>query len=198
MQQRVWAVKSRKTRAERVVIVVSSLGGGGAERVVVDLARYLRDAGRDVTLFTLTGDDNADAYAVPEGVRQMRTDIRRPAFSLLDSVRFAFRHLRVMREAIKSADPDVVLSFIDQTNIRAILCLLGTGVPVIVSERLHPAHNPISMLWRIARRLTYPLADAVTVQSEDGAAWLRRRMYARRPVIISNAVRYEHDLETRR
>ena len=80
-----------------------------------------------------------------------------------------------MRETIKSVDPDVVLSFIDQTNIRTILCLLGTKVPVIISERLHPAHNPISRAWRIARQLTYPLADAVTVQTEDGAAWFRHK-----------------------
>lgn len=195
MQQRVCPVKSRKARAERVVIVVASLGGGGAERVVVDLGRYLRDAGREVIFFTLTGDDDTGAYAVPEGIRQIRTDIRRRSFSFLDTIRFTFGHLRTMREAIKSVDPDVVLSFIDQTNIRTILCLLGTKVPVIISERLHPAYNPINSAWRIARQLTYPLADAVTVQTEDGAEWLRRRMHVRRPIVIANAVRYQHDVQ---
>jgi GalNAc-alpha-(1->4)-GalNAc-alpha-(1->3)-diNAcBac-PP-undecaprenol alpha-1,4-N-acetyl-D-galactosaminyltransferase len=186
-------VNSRKSRADRIAIIVSSLGGGGAERVVVDLGRYLRDAGRDVTLFTLSGDDN-NVYAAPEGVRRIRLDIRRKPHSLLDSIRSTFRHLRLMREQIKSVNPDVVLSFVDQTNIRTILCLLGTGVPVIISERVHPAYVTLSPVWRLARQFAYPLADAVTVQTEDGAAWLRRRTYVRRPIVIANAVRYQRDL----
>jgi GalNAc-alpha-(1->4)-GalNAc-alpha-(1->3)-diNAcBac-PP-undecaprenol alpha-1,4-N-acetyl-D-galactosaminyltransferase len=70
-------VNSRKSRADRVAIVVSSLGGGGAERVVVDLGRYLHSVGRDVTLFTLTG-DGPEAYAVPEGVRHDQICIPEP------------------------------------------------------------------------------------------------------------------------
>jgi glycosyltransferase involved in cell wall biosynthesis len=67
---------------------------------------------------------------------------------------------------------------------------LGTGIPVIVSERVHPAYNSISRAWKIARRLIYPIADAVTVQTEEGAEWFRRWTWVRRLVVVPNAVRY--------
>jgi GalNAc-alpha-(1->4)-GalNAc-alpha-(1->3)-diNAcBac-PP-undecaprenol alpha-1,4-N-acetyl-D-galactosaminyltransferase len=186
-------LNSKTTPADRIAVVISSLGGGGAERVVVDLCRHLRDSGREVTLITLSGDD-PDAYAVPAGVRRERMEIRRSAGSLLDTIQFSLRHLAAMRRKIMSLSPDVVVSFVDQTNVRTVLGLFGTGIPVIVSERVHPAHNPISRGWRVARRLTYPFAAAVTVQTEDGAEWFRRWTRVRHLVVISNAARYPQDL----
>ena len=65
---------------------------------------------------------------------------------------------------------------------------------MLVSERIHPAHHPISKAWQLARRLTYPLADAVAVQTGDIAGWFRRQTRVKRLVVISNAARYEQDL----
>jgi GalNAc-alpha-(1->4)-GalNAc-alpha-(1->3)-diNAcBac-PP-undecaprenol alpha-1,4-N-acetyl-D-galactosaminyltransferase len=184
------------TRANRITIVVASLGGGGAERVAVDLCRYFRDSGREITLLTLTGDD-PDAYLVPDGIRRERLDIRRAAASPLDSIWFTAEHLAAMRRRIVLTSPDAVVSFVDQTNVRTVACLLGTGIPVIVSERTHPGHHPLSRAWHVARRLTYPLADTVVVQTEDVAAWIRRQTRVKRLVVISNAARYDEDLRQR-
>ena len=77
--------------------------------------------------------------------------------------------------------PDVAISFIDTGNVRVILALLFAGIPLVVSERVHPAHEPIGSVWRVLRRLTYPLAKAVVVQTEDIArhvrGWSLRRVH---------------------
>lgn len=39
----------RSSQADRIAVVSYSVGGGGAERVVIDLCRYLRSNGREVT-----------------------------------------------------------------------------------------------------------------------------------------------------
>src|SRR5215470_15628583 len=143
-------------QANRILIVVHSLAGGGAERVAADLSRYLLHRGRHVTLLTLTG-DQPDDYGVPADIRRERIDIRLVAPSRFGRACLALaRHLG-MRRKILALDPDVVVSFVDQTNVRTILCLLGSKVPVIAAERVHPGHNPISSFWQIARRVTYPL-----------------------------------------
>src|ERR1043166_7612998 len=173
------------TRANRITIVVASLGGGGAERVAVDLCRYFRDSGREITLLTLTGDD-PDAYPLAEGVRRERMEIRRDAHSTFESVRFLLQHLAAMRRRIVATAPDAVVSFIDKTNLRVLGCLLGTGIPVIVSERIHPEHHPPSRAWRRARQLIYPFAGAVVVQTRDIADWFSDHTSARRLVVIPN------------
>ncbi len=184
---------SRQTRANRVVVVIYSLAGGGAERVAIDLCRYLRDEDREVILLTLGGDD-PDVHPGPTGVRRERMEIRRVVYSPLRTMWYFFDRIRLMRRKIRALDPDVVVSFMDQVNVWTALCLFGTGIPVIVSERLHPACNRISRVWKLARRLVYPLADAVTVQTEDGAEWFKRRTRVKHAVVIPNAARLPQDL----
>jgi glycosyltransferase involved in cell wall biosynthesis len=182
-------------QAKRVTVVSASLNGGGAERVVIDLCRRLRDSGREVTLLTLIGDD-PDAYQAPEGVRRERLEIRRLSRSVFQSIWHSMGRVVAVRRKLVASRPDVVVSFIDRVNMLTLISLLGTGIPAIVAERLHPGYNPIMRVWLFARHFIYPLAKAVTVQTEDGAEWLRRHSTVRHPVVVPNAVRDLPDLGT--
>ena len=175
-------------RAQRITLVISSLGRGGAERVAVDLCGFLAESGRDVSVLSLSGDD-PDAYELPASVRRSRIEIRRAASSGWQSVKFTLDHLREMRRHILALEPDVVVSFIEQTNIRTIGCLAGSGIPVVVSERIHPGHHPLPRSWSWLRRMLYRFASAVIVQNEDIAGWFRNSVATRRLLIIPNAIR---------
>jgi len=187
-------VSAGAIQAGRVAVVSGSLSHGGAERVAIDLCCHLRDAGRDVMLLTLSG-DMPDAYRPPEGVRRERLEARLLPPSLFHRLWYLANRVISIRRRIKSYQPDVVVTLIDKVNILVLFSLLGTGIPVVISERVHPAHNPIAPAWKLARRLIYPLARAVTVQTEDGAAWFRQHSSIQHPVVIANAVRYLRDFD---
>jgi GalNAc-alpha-(1->4)-GalNAc-alpha-(1->3)-diNAcBac-PP-undecaprenol alpha-1,4-N-acetyl-D-galactosaminyltransferase len=175
-------------RAQRITVVISSLGRGGAERVAVDLCSFLAKSGRDVSILTLSGDD-ADAYDLPASVHRKRIEIRREAKSGFQSIKFTASHLKEMRRSILALKPDFVLSFIEQTNIRTIACLVGTDIPVLISECIHPGHHSIPRLWAFLRRIVYRFAAAVIVQNENIAVWFRKSVPTRRLLTIPNAVR---------
>jgi GalNAc-alpha-(1->4)-GalNAc-alpha-(1->3)-diNAcBac-PP-undecaprenol alpha-1,4-N-acetyl-D-galactosaminyltransferase len=174
--------------AQRITLVISSLGGGGAERVAVDLCAALASAGRNVAVLTLSGND-PDAHELPPAIPRDRIDIRYSPKNKFESLKFTLINLLKMRRSILAQKPDVVISFIDQTNIRTIGCLAGTGIPVVVSERVHPGHHPVTRSWGFLRRLVYRFADAVVVQADDIADWFRKNVPTRKLVTIPNAVR---------
>lgn len=174
--------------ATRILIIIGSLGGGGAERVVVDLCGSLIEAGRDVTLLTLCGDD-PDVYELPAGVRRERVEVRYSPYFPGHSLVFYLVRILQMRRCILANCPDVVLSFIDQANIRALLSLWGTGVPVVVSERTNPARHRLALPWRVLRRLSYRRATTLVVQTKDAARWFSRDVAPDRIAVIPNAVR---------
>lgn len=182
--------KPHDTPAEHIVLVISSLGPGGAERVAADLAAYLSGRGRRVTLLTLNGND-IDYYGLPSSVNRLRIETRRKARWIIDTVRFAFWRSILLRKTLRAQEPDVVISFLEQTNVRVALSLLGTGIPLIVSERVHPEHHPISRGWSVARYLTYRLAHAVVVQTSEVAEWFKKSVPTRHLYVIPNAVREE-------
>jgi glycosyltransferase involved in cell wall biosynthesis len=177
---------------QRVLVVIASLAGGGAERVASDLTGFLAAAGKDVSLLTLNGDD-PDAYPVPEGVSRHRIETRRNSRSIFDTIRFAIWRLWVIRQKIRSLRPDIVISFVDQTNILVAASLAGSGIPLAVSERIHPAHHPISRSWAFARRLLYRRAETVAVQTRAIASWFTGNVPVRSVCVIPNAVRPVND-----
>jgi len=150
----------------RLTLVITSLQAGGAERVMCILANAWAGAGHSVTLLTF---DNAPPfYPLDASVRHFPLGLLHSGLGFSPRLRRAFvRHIR-LREAIRQSRPEAVISFIETTNIRTLLACLGLGLSVVVSERTHPAMHAhtVGPVWNALRRLTYPLAKSVVIQSE--------------------------------
>ena len=175
-----------------VMFIISALASGGAERVIVDLSHFLSEKGYVVTVATLEG-DRSDHFSLHESVRRLRINIMWESRGVLDSARSMLRRLGLIRALVRNAKPDVVVSFIEMTNVRVLLALAGSGIPVIVSERTDPRHHPVSGCWSYLRRQSYRLAARLIVQTDNVAHWARSWLSAEKVVIIPNAVRTPAD-----
>src|SRR5690606_22218189 len=96
-----------------------------------------------------------------------------PSHTIGEKIVNNLRRLRSLRHVVKSCRPDVLVSFIDRTNVLAIAALAGCGIPIVVSERIDPREYSPGRAWELARRITYPLADAVVVQTESVVKWAK-------------------------
>lgn len=172
----------------RITLAIDSLGGGGAERVATDLARHLSAFGHSITLITFKG-ELADVYPLDPSIKRVRIEIRTYATNPACRLYFLARRVLRMRGAILAQEPDIVISFIDKTNVYVLGALVGSRVPVIVSERIHPAYQPLAPAWTAARWLLYQRATALVVQTAEIARWSVAHLTVRRVVTIPNAVR---------
>lgn len=171
----------------RIVFFLPDLGLGGAQRVAATLAGRLRDRGDSVTLATL-GPTHNDHVEVPSGVERWAIDpsVRRPG--PVGVVVKNLQRVRRVRARFRARRPDVVIAFVDSTNLFALLATRGLGIPVIVSERVDPREHRIPVAQRLLRRLLYPRAAAVVVQTERVAGWARGVTRQRRVHVIPNPV----------
>ncbi len=154
------------TRVNRLTLVVHSLSAGGAQRVVAEMANHWAKLGWDVAVVTLAG-TSEDHFQLLPGVHRVALDLMRDSSHALAALGNNLRRVRRLRRAIRSCDPQVVVSFIDKTNVLTLLATWGTRIPVIVAERTDPRQHSIGRLWSWLRRRTYPLARAVVVQTES-------------------------------
>lgn len=175
-------------RANRIALITSSLSAGGAERVMSEMANYWADQGHDVTVLTIASSDQ-DHYHLSSRVQRVGLDLLGESRSPLQTVANNIIRLRRIRGAIRALRSDVVISFIDQTNVRVLAALLGAGIPVIISERVDPRWHSIGPAWDILRRVLYPVADAVVVQTDKVKRWALRMVAAHRVRVIPNPVR---------
>jgi len=148
----------------RILFLVSSMHGGGAERVAATLANAWARRGDSVTLVCCYSGRGGCAYALEEGVRLLwlADRVRGPRWLRpLDK-------LRALRALARETAPDRVLSFLTNVNVTALLATRGLGLPVVVSERTDPAHSVnLEPVLRLLRRWTYPWARRVVVQTRQ-------------------------------
>ncbi len=173
---------------KRILWAVSSLSAGGAERMISELANAFSDRGHAVGVLTLSA-PGSDHYRLHEGVERIALDVIWDSRSLWQSVVGNLRRSRMIRNAIRRFEPDAVVSFIEQTNVRVLAGLVGSGIPVIVSERIDPRRHQVGRAWNLARRILYPFASWVVVQTEAVAGWAREFVSNHCICVIPNFVR---------
>jgi glycosyltransferase involved in cell wall biosynthesis len=179
-------VGERATAApRRVALVISALSDGGAERVVSALARYWSEVGHEVGVVTISGRDT-DRYSLPAGVARHALDQVSDSANVLEGIVRSIRRVTALRRALRQLRPEVVVSFLGRTNVLALLATQGMGVPIFVCERSDPRRERIGASWTALRRVLYPRATGVVVQTERVAGWARA--FCPRVQIIPNFV----------
>jgi len=144
------------------------LGPGGAERVLTTMANWWVRDGRDVTIHTL---QSKPAYFCLDD-RVAVAPLGISGVGMLRRVVAAIARVRRLRRALRDRRPDVVVSFIDIANIHTLIATIGIDVPVVVSERTDPKLHRIGPFWTLLRRITYPMARHLVVQSKEVEAAL--------------------------
>ena len=176
-----------ETGAMRICLVISSLSAGGAERVLSLMASYWAGKGHDVTLMTLDS-KGSDFYVVDLRVKRVGLDLMRASRHQLAGAFNNARRLWVLRQAIRRAEPDVVVSFMAETNVLVLLASRGLEPGVIVSERVDPSRHSIGTVWSWLRKQAYHQANCVVVQSEQVRDWFAGSVRNERLVIIPNPI----------
>ena len=148
----------------RILFLVGRLSAGGAERVAVTLASAWAQAGHQVTLAPTFIPKGECFYPLSPQVdlHWLADDIKPTGQPLL-----TLRKLGALRALIAAQQPDVVVSFLTNVNVMALLATMGKRVPVIVCERTDPVHGrSAGRVLKVLRRLLYPRAAAVVVQTQ--------------------------------
>lgn len=180
------------TARRRLAVAIPSLGGGGAERVVVNLLRGFVDADIEVDLL-LVRPRGALLEQVPPEVRMVPLGGGRIILSLPSLVRY-----------LRRERPAALLSHLDTMNLIALwarrLAIVPTRVVVTTHVLLSRHAAGGSLRQRLATRLVgraYGSADAVVAVSRGVAADLERRMKRRGSVrVIYNPI-VSPELQTR-
>ena len=182
-------VASAEYKALKLVCIIPSLNGGGAERVLSQLASMLAKREHDVTLITLD-DGKHDRHLIAEQVRRLNLDVmtrstRNQKANAFVRLAQSIKRLSRLRSAFREIGPDVILSFCDQMNVMTLIAASRTGIPVVACERSDPRHQSLSQPWEWLRGSTYPNAFRVVALTQEVAEHLQEEYRANTTTIAS-------------
>ena len=180
-----WHLERVDVDSMRVALFTGSMGGGGAERVMLDLAEGLSDRGLsvDLVLMHATGEY---MHAVPNGVRIIDLNVRKLVTFVADFLRY------VRRER-----PSIVLSTLLLPDMAALIAKVVFGKRMRLISRqatmFTDALGVASFRTRQYMRLVWlllPVADQIVAISEGVSDDLGRRSSrtAEKTVTVYNPV----------
>ncbi len=122
---------------KKVLIYISSLNMGGAERVVTTLANKLQNT---MDLVVLTDTCGKNEYDNTEGFKRVNMDYQVASNIVLRAIN-RFSYLYKLRKKIDVIKPDVIISFSIESGLRVQKALFLKKYKKIITVRSNPAND---------------------------------------------------------
>jgi GalNAc-alpha-(1->4)-GalNAc-alpha-(1->3)-diNAcBac-PP-undecaprenol alpha-1,4-N-acetyl-D-galactosaminyltransferase len=146
----------------KIAFIISSLGSGGAERVLSLMANYWVQKNYSIIVITL---DNATPfYLLEDGIKLEPLSLLKNSVSVFSAIANNITRIKIIRKKLLEIDPDIVISFMTETNIISTISCRIINKPIIISEET--CYDFLkSQAWVILRKLVYRFANALIVHT---------------------------------
>ncbi|MCK4081106.1 glycosyltransferase family 4 protein [Acinetobacter radioresistens] len=168
----------------KILMIIPSLGSGGAERVLSGLANdWIVRKNCAIEIVVLMKSN--DFYEINKNIKIHRLNYSTNNASKIFSLLKLIIKLRALIQSIK---PDICFSFIRQSNIITLLASIGIKSKIFISERDSP-ETPVSKFYTYLRKKLYPLCDGLIVQTEFYKKFVFKKIGNINQKVIPNPVR---------
>jgi GalNAc-alpha-(1->4)-GalNAc-alpha-(1->3)-diNAcBac-PP-undecaprenol alpha-1,4-N-acetyl-D-galactosaminyltransferase len=155
----------------KITLISSSLEVGGAERVMSIIANYWAARGWQITILSFDDGASLPFYDLDKRIEYRSLGIDdRDGFKLSNFGR-TIGQIGRLKKAIVASRPDVIISFVNTTNIMTLLASWSLKIPTIVSEHVYPALGGLSKIGQFLQKWTYRRAALITVQTHSGLSF---------------------------
>ena len=171
-----------------IVIIVSAMNLGGAQRVVSILCDHWSQNGCEVTLISTYTGEKANHYQVHDNV-SLRYLSDSPYFNQNKIANLIWK-LFQLRKIVKSLNPDQVISFLTRVNVASALSLLGIKSSLTICERTWTPFATLNKKLFWFYRILFKKVDRVIVQTDKSKYWLRENFPNIKVQVIANPTIY--------
>ena len=165
---------------EKIVIITRNMVGNGAERVIAQLANYFVSQDKQCAIIMLN--DDPVFYRLDSRIQILPVG-QKSGNKVLDKL----LRYRQVRKLVRQQKADLVLSMPEEIGVYVLLALLGTKIPVYVSERNNPWVMPDVKVTRLLRKLMYPFARGLIFQTEMARSFFPEAIQAK-GIVLKNPV----------
>lgn len=168
---------------KKIMFYINAIHDGGAERVMVNLAKYFSEAGYDTSLAT----SFRDKWEYPLAQTVKRITLEEQEIKQSRLMRNLSR-ISKLRKICKEEKPDVLVSFMEEPNFRSILATRGLPIKTLVSVRNDPNKEYAGRLGAFVGKVVLPMADGCVFQTQEAQVWFPEKLQ-KKSRIIYNAVK---------
>lgn len=169
-----------------IAFVISSLDAGGAQRVVCTLANKLIKS-YNITIIVFY--ECSVFYELDPSIKVQfckPSYIDKPNQNIISSFIGHYQLINKIIKNLKNHKIDLVIGFMTTANIYSIISAKWVKIPCIISERVHPKYSTINPFWVKLRKIFYPKANLIVVQTKEIKNYFSKYIDINKLAIIKN------------
>lgn len=166
-----------------IICYINKLNDGGAERAMSVVANGLAQLGHRVSMVT---DYSAETeYPLNASVERLVLDGEFTGVTSKGRAQRTLRRISNLRNICKAQEADVVLSFMRESNFRAILATCFLKTKNLISVRIDPKIGYRNKVVAMLAKLLYPMANGCVFQTQEAQAWFSNKIQRKSRVIFN-------------
>ena len=171
-------------KRKNISFVIPDLESGGAQRVVTNLCNQLVNL-YNVSIILFRKSD--PFYPLDERISVSHCLISiKPSKNSLESLVINSKLIYRIYVKLRANKADCVIPFLTSANYLTVIAAKFAGIPSIVNVRNNPYQSKTSLKRRLARKLIYPFANYVVVQTHGIKTYFESWVDASKLVILPN------------
>lgn len=172
---------------KKLVFVIPSLGPGGAERSVVNMANYYADS-YHVTIVGLYKEENI-LYKIDSRVSVCYfSDKYTPSANIFSAIISNLKQIYFLYKICLRVKANSIISFTTSANIISIITAKILRIKVLITERANPNVYVPNLFWRVLRKSIYKLATNLIVQTAYSKDYFSSLINTNKIVVIPNLI----------
>lgn len=170
------------TNNKTIMLYLTSLNKGGAERVFVQLAEKFAQHGYRSIIVTSYINKERGEYELSENVLRLSLEQDQIAQSRLMR---NYTRIKKLRELCKEYNPAILISCMQEPNFRAMLATMGLPIKNLVSVCNAADKEYPGIMGKFVGKVLMPMAEGCVFQTEDEKAWFPKRLQDKGRIIMN-------------
>ena len=170
-------------------MIISDLGSGGAQKNFTFVANIL--ARNDFDLSILKFNNEESFFKINNNIKIYNLNLLHKSKNIFQKITYNIYRIFQIRRFIKKQCPNIIISFMNQTNILTILASMMTNSKVIISERNNPKKQPDHFFWKLLRFFIYKKANLLVVNSQEALHYYQKNLLNKNIKLINNPIEYK-------
>ena len=151
----------------KILLCISTLQSGGAEKNISILANLLTKKNYEVTILTFDKKKSKPFFFLDKRINVVNLNLLKKSNNILSSIQNFIIRVRLIRKLVVQGKFKYFISYINTMNITMLISTAFLKIKKIISDRNNPYYSRNSMLVKILKIIFYRNADRLIIQTKQ-------------------------------